>query len=429
MKPKNVFSGCFLILLVSLASPLFPGDSGQGAGKNFVMFIEEEFGYSPNFIRTTEGSYVSITAGTFLRRISESGEMNLQREVYFPLSTNEQYGWLGAIAETNDGYILVGAIWDWDDIPYRAVIVKLGTDGSVQWSKTFESQTKVDFHSVSLAADGGFIVQGRTWPPRDTVIVKFTATGDILWSKIFDHLPLYNTFSQPVSDGIILASKKARSGLLRILKVNDSGNIVWKKSLRINRFHFHSMGPSSDSGVILAGKSSRSIMLVRVNSDGKVDWNAAYSLKDHWFAISSVARTSDDGYVISGTKLNGENYENAGGFIIKVDSKQELVFHEEFGRSDRKEYAGQIFPTADGGYAIFGRSDGESGLHTLFLNVNSEGVVPGCSFFQKLKVRKVASAPVASRKLELSIRNLSLTASSIDINLLEAENPSSSVCP
>jgi hypothetical protein len=421
---RNIFlPGCFLLLVVSLASPLFPSDSVRSAEKNFVMYIEEEFGYSPNAIRTTEGSYVSITQGDTVRKISESGQILWQQKLLFQIS-NEQYLLLDGIAETDHGYILVGGTYDWDDIPVSGVIVKLRTDGSVQWSKTFESQDNDHFDSVSLTADGGYIVVGHSWTLRGTALVKFTANGDIIWSKIFDALPfLYNIVPHPVSDGIILASSS------RILKVNDSGSVVWKKSLQINGFQLHAMGPSSDNGVILAGKSSRRVMLVRVSSDGKVDWKAAYLLKDPWFSISNVTRTSDDGYVISGTKFNGPNYENAEGLVVKIDSKQKLVLRKKFGFSDSEEYAGKIFPIADGGYVIFGLSRAYRGYAILFLNVNSEGIVPGCRFFDHLSVQKVSSPVVRTQSLELTSRKFALTAGIIEASSAASISPASTVCP
>ncbi|HSE42911.1 MAG TPA: hypothetical protein VLH08_19270, partial [Acidobacteriota bacterium] len=63
----KIFSGCFL-LLVSLASPLFPNDSKRGEENNFVMYIEEQYVYPPNVCRTAEGSYVLISQGDRVRK-------------------------------------------------------------------------------------------------------------------------------------------------------------------------------------------------------------------------------------------------------------------------------------------------------------------------------------------------------------------------
>ncbi|HSE43613.1 MAG TPA: hypothetical protein VLH08_22825, partial [Acidobacteriota bacterium] len=290
--------------------------------------------------------------------------------------------------------------------------------------KTFESNEQIAFDSVSMTADRGYLVRGRSGTTR-AVLVKFTAKGEILWSKIFNDLPHWSIISQPVSDGIILASARVP---VRIFKVNDSGSVVWKKSLEINGFFLQSMGASSDNGVILAGKSSHKITLVQINPDGDVDWTAAYLLKDRLYDISSVARTSDRGYVVSGTRYSDESYETAGGFFIKLDSKQELVFQKKFGRTDRKEYAGQIFPTTNASYVIFGFSVEESDLHTLFLNVNSEGVVPNCGFFDHLSVKKMSSPHVRSQNRGIFSRDFTLSSHSIDVSQAISASSSFMAC-
>jgi hypothetical protein len=418
MNHKFFLSSCFLLLLVSFTSPLFASNSGQGVGTNFVMYIQEQNGYAPPYaFRTSEGSYLSISHFEIIRKISESGEIVWQRTIAPPDV------WLNGIAETADGYVVVGSTWDCCE-PISAIIIKLGTDGSLQWSKTYESQETIIFHSISTTADGGFIVQGGGWYRAGTAIVKITANGNILWSKFFDHLRFVKDVS--VSDGIILASAVAPR---RILKVNNSGSVVWTESLQNTDFNLQSVGSTADNGVILAGKSSRSLILVRMSSDGKVVWNAEYLFKDSWFEISSVKPTSDHGYVLSGTKFSDENNNNPDGFVVKINSKQQLVFRKKFGRSDGNEYAGNVFPIAGGGYAIFGRSGVDYNWDTLFLNVNSEGIVPGCNFFDQLRVQKAASAVVVSRSTEVISRNLALTGSTIEISSVVSTNPSSTTCP
>src|SRR5262245_41824761 len=154
MNWKRFLVGCLLSLII-LASPMFA--NGQGTQKNLVMHMEEE-GYAepPNAIQTKDGSYVTISAGNTVRNISEAGQILWQRTLSFQ-TTSMEYAWFSAIKEADQGYIVVGSIYDWDDIPLRAAIVKLGNDGSVQWSKTFESKEQVYFDWVSPTADGGFI--------------------------------------------------------------------------------------------------------------------------------------------------------------------------------------------------------------------------------------------------------------------------------
>ena len=428
MNRKLAFPVCFLVLLVAW-SPLFSSKADRPAQKRSVIYIDEGYVYPPNPFRTAEGSYLSISAGSRLRKFSASGDILWERDMYTSTS-NVQYSWISAISETDDGYILIGNIWDWFDQPTHVLILKTGTNGDVQWSKAFESPEKIAMNAVSRRADGNYLAVGGSWTTDETALIKFTGKGDILWTRIFNGLPRFTrVVSQPVSDGIILAATGPEQESTRIVKISDSGNLVWKNSLQMNRFNLQALGGSSDNGIVLAGTLSdaRKLVLVRLSSTGGVDWTTSYRFNSLIY-VCSITRAKDAGYMITGGK-QGKNGRNLGGFFVKVNSKRELVFHKKFGQPDHAEYAGQVYATADGGYVIFGFSYARNNNRMLFLNVSSKGTVPDCNFFHEFPAVKVTSPVATSRSFHVSDRIFfGFNASSAETHSAAFASTSSSAC-
>ncbi len=426
INPVKIFVTMFVCVIVL---PLL----AQSQATPFVTKVEG-IGPVATVIQTADGSYVSVSKteinACVVRKISHSGHRIWQRSLSFQ-SQGGGFVDIGGIAETNDGYVLVGGgrVGGYYD-DESGVIVKLETNGTVRWSKTFklpESEARgIFFESASSTTDGGYIVRGRISllnQRQGTVLIKFTSGEQISWSK---KLPwhYYYPISQPVSDGLVLANPLPHK--LHVLKMNDSGRIVWKQTF--NGFPLHTLGSASDNGVVLAVSNSNGLGLIGLNAKGKVQWRASYSLKVPSFYVSSLVETSDRGYVLTGTWSSlPETVGNEGGFVLRIDAKQNLVFQKTFGLSNTKEQAESVFATADGGFTIFG----SSGLNDILdLNLNSDGVVPGCRFLQKLSASNVDSPKVTSKNLEIKPANFSLpTPGTIPVVSVASENPSSNACP
>jgi len=417
----NRFNILVIVLIFVIAVMMLAGNDARAAA-----FVKKVQGFGPILtgVHTTDGSFVSLSTtennSCVVRKTSASGKWIWERTLSFQTAEGG-FVFMHGIAQTNDGFVLVG--WGRLGGYYSdgtAVLVRLRTDGSVRWSKTFgqPAGSEIIFNSVSSTTDGGYIVRGGTDQPSETILVKFTSSGQVLWSKSFKELS-DNSHSQPVPDGLILAfehfycdpSCEKLTGL-RVLKVNDSGQIVWNESLKIKDFELHTLGPASGNGVILAGKSTRNsndLILVGLDGNGQLNLRAGYSLKNSsTFDISSLVQTSDRGYVTTGTKFDSKTSDNTDGFILRIDANQNLVFHKSFGFSDRNERAWSVFSTADGGFRVFG-SSGRKDI--LVLKLNSNGDVPGCNLLQDLNVEKAVKSPkVTTKNVQIASEVFSLPA-------------------
>jgi hypothetical protein len=388
------------------SNPLISANENSDALTPIVRKIEK-IGHVYDVIQTPQG-YVSVSkpdAGTWvIRKTSTSGQRIWEKKLSFFFASP-----IG-LAQTSEGYVLVG--WYKGGYYYDHLglgLIALKNDGTLNWTKNFETELdprSIIFRSVKSKADGGFIIQGYR------LLVNFTSRGDILWSKRFKNLIIED--SQPVSDGTILLSND--NG---ILKVNNSGNVVWKKTLEIKGAHFFFPGSASDNGFVLAGTLGSSSLLVGLDANGNVKWKESYS---NFLINFNPAHTPDGGYALLGKTSGGRKS------LLKINAKRDIVFQTIF---DFSGTLGSVFAANNDGYVIYGSAPHFKQLHdVLFLRLNSKGIVPGCDFFHEQNVNRVATPTFTSEKLDIKSGPFTLPApGTFQIDLVDSESTTSNACP
>ena len=132
--------------------------------------------------------------------------------------------WARDIQQTKDGgYIVVGASMSSDGDVSRnrgradAWVVKLDTDGKIEWQISLGGSGTESFSSVQQTLDGGYIVAGGSnssdgdvpgnRDDRDGWIVKLDAGGDIEWQKLLGgpYRDGFTSIQQTLGGGYIVA--------------------------------------------------------------------------------------------------------------------------------------------------------------------------------------------------------------------------------
>jgi hypothetical protein len=231
-----------ILSVICFASPLFSQNDQTNAAvaPAFVGKIQG-LGRVVDAIQTTDSCYVTLSERRnglhIVRKTKASGERVWEKSLSVKIVGLYS---LTAIAEVNNGYVIVGYkwnVWDYDNLPF-ALIIFLRPDGTVNWNRVFyENGRAISFDYVTPSPDGGFIVTGAIYPPNSPMLVKFTSSGDILWAKRFDNLP-YAFISHPSPDhGLVLASgiRTENFELLgaNLIKVDQSGRIVWRRTVKL----------------------------------------------------------------------------------------------------------------------------------------------------------------------------------------------------
>jgi len=188
----------------------------------------------------------------------------------------------GCIIETSDGgFVVVGQTASWGSGPSDFIVVKLASDGAVQWARVYGGPNDDQARYVAEAADGNLVVVGISRildPTRDDILVlKLSASdGNPIWERAFGASSgsgVYGVVSTADNCIAILTSHPS------ILKMDLDGNLIWSKRIQIaSPWDFHDIINSLNGDLVCAGTYSPSFLLLRLGLDGNYsgcvgDWN------------------------------------------------------------------------------------------------------------------------------------------------------------
>lgn len=133
----------------------------------------------------SEGSFHIWDGTAWALKASHEGVMLWNRTyedyaVYGPQSVR-------SIANTRDGgYLIAGLARSPPDAANNnAFLIKLDSNGAMQWTQIYERETGIGFTSAIQTTDGGYIATGSTLAPANASIIKTDAYGNVEWSKTY----------------------------------------------------------------------------------------------------------------------------------------------------------------------------------------------------------------------------------------------------
>lgn len=324
----------------------------------------------------------------------------------------------GDVIKTSDGgYALIGTTGsnngnvsgNHSTTTFDFWVVKLLPSGSIQWQKCLGG-TGYDYgEAIRQTADGGFIVAGRTGSidgdvtgyhgVADGWVVKLNSAGVIQWQRAcggsdFDRF--YDVIQTPDGGYIALGETSVLSNNtgdvsgvhgtdpnskdIWAVKLNSAGVLQWQKCLGGTASDYgFGIQKTTDGGSIIVGLSASNdgdvtgnhgggadVWVVKLNSAGTIQWQKCLggSALDYGYHI---IQATDGNYVLTGmsNSNDGDVSGNHGGFdmwVAKISStgSGSLIWQKSYGGTGY-EVGNKVIQTADGGYAIWGNADVNSG--------------------------------------------------------------------
>lgn len=239
-------------------------------------------------------------------------------------------------------------------------IVKLNANGSKAWDRTYGGSDYEMNGSISLTADGGYIIGGMSgsgisgdktqanFGPPDYWILKLSSSGAKEWDRTFggDNSDFFKRIVQTPS-GDYLAAGDSYSGIsgnksadrtapssrdFWVVKVDANGNKIWDKTYgRGGQYdELTSLAITFDGGFVLGGWSlaldpkedfDYDYRLTKLSPDGAYQWDKSLAGPKQ-DVLYSVQPTSDRGYILGGHSYSGassdksENNNGDGDFWI-----------------------------------------------------------------------------------------------------------------
>jgi len=273
-------------------------------------------------------------------------------------------------------------------------VLKLNSKGKLEWQKAFGGEKDDVPYFIYQTKDGGYTVVGYTYSfesvNKNVYILKLNSNGNLEWQKTFggrDYSKM-NAIYQTKDDGYILAGWIDSVGSggkdMHILKLSSKGDLEWQKVLGGQGDDIaNSVQQTADGGYIVAGLTNsfgsgkQDIYIVKLNSKGDVAWQKTFGGKDDDAVSStqSLKQTTDGGYIVAGwTKSSGSGGEDI--YVLKLSSNGEAEWQKTFGGKNN-DGVNSIQQTADGGYIIAGWTDSPESrtVCTYVLKLNSKGEV------------------------------------------------------
>jgi hypothetical protein len=291
------------------------------------------------------GSTYSFGAGAsdlWVVKLNSKGEIDWQK-VYGGISYDIAY----SIRQTNDGgYIVAGETASFGAGNYDCWILKLSQTGTIEWQKTYGGSGEDYAFSIEQTTDGGYIAVGVTSSfgagAEDAWVLKLDSDGNIQWQQTYGGSSKdYAWFIQQASDGgYIIGGETYSFGDASdngwILKLSSSGDIEWERIYGgSDQDWFSTVQQTSDGGYAVCGSSSSfgagssDGWVLKLASNGDIEWQRTYggSSAD---AARSVEKTSDGGYIVGAT-TSSFGAGDSDYFILKlfsdgdIDSSCELI--------------------------------------------------------------------------------------------------------
>lgn len=292
--------------------------------KTFGTSIQE-LGYSVK--QTRDGGFIAVGAsGTqpccgpplydvYVVRTDGSGNLLWSKTI-----GGADYDAGYSVRETSDGSIVICGETSSFNARWHAYMLKLASDGTLQWTKTFGiTQNGSSAADLLETSDKGFILAGMTAKADnsggDFYVIKTDSSGNMQWNRIYGG-PNDNeahSICQTHDGGFVIVGETQSFGPngfnMYAVKIKSNGDTAWTKTFGGNSIDVaYGVSITKDSGFIIVGHSSSfwqnpTTYLVKIDSTGKLGWSKTYG--DQYPGAGYAVRETRYGYIICGSKSNG----------------------------------------------------------------------------------------------------------------------------
>lgn len=301
-------------------------------------------------------------------------------------------------------------------------VIKLNAKGNELWQKTIGGSGQEKLHSITLTADGGYLLGGssasyktrnnsdgttdlfgkseNTRGNLDYWVVKLKKDGTIEWQKTLggkyaDELKSVTVLANGnyliggTSNSPISGDKTEDNLGLNdywLLQLDTTGNVVWQKSLGGDLDdNLFTLTATNDGGFIVGGNSNSAtsntktkgsqkgsdFWIIKFDKEANMLWQENYNYGER-DVLTSIIENEDGTFLIGGyaqsevnsnsslvSKMKKGDKDGINDYIaLKISSKGEEIWTQTFG-SKGEEVMKKMLETRDGGYLLTGTSNGK----------------------------------------------------------------------
>jgi len=267
-------------------------------------------------------------------------------------------------------------------------LAKTGSQGYMQWNRTFGGSEEDVGYSVKQTTDGGYIVAGCTksygMGEERLWLLKTDSNGSKEWDHIFGGFVSSSgdggwAVDQTEDGGFIVTGYTMSYGVggkdLWLIKTDCVGNKQWSRTFGGPKDDVGmSVVQTGDGGYIVTGRTASfgsgddDIWLLKVNPEGDEQWNRTFGGPKDDVALQVIELK--DGYVLTGrTESEGSGGKKA--FLLKTGLDGKKLWERTYGQDSSGISLQQ---TTDGGFIIAGSTNSPvTGKDALLIETDPNG--------------------------------------------------------
>jgi predicted secreted protein len=289
------------------------------------------------------------------------------------------------------GYVAVGQTTSSGAGGSDAWLLKLRSNGKIQWQKTYGGAGDDGCASVREIQKAGYIVCGHT--------ESFGAGGSDLW----------------------------------ILKLGGDGKVVWQKTCGGSGDERGASIQQTRDGGYIAGAASASFVagssalwVLKLASNGNAQWQKAYTNSGDSYGCM-IRQTLDDGYIVAGDT----SYCGAGGsdaLVLKLASDGKIQWQKTYG-GQADDFGRLLAQATDGGYVVGGdtHSFGAGSPNAWVAYIGKDGKIPGCPAV-RASSSKVRGTQATIQNTSVTGKNTSAAPKTSQAKCLAASSTVTEIC-
>ena len=243
---------------------------------------------------------------------------------------------LYSATETSDGGFIAAGYFECNtsmDCYPDMYILKIDSDGVVQWSKTESSANNNNdwARDVIQTSDGNYVIAG-TWNDdgwnSKASLRKYDTSGELIWGNIYTNSvanEAYELIETDEGDIVFAGYSGTQHGAYKffVVKTDADGNQIWKKAKNsVGDAILYSICLAPDGNYVAAGfcNSWRSNLVVKRNAaNGNNVWNECIIGE---FNVSGI-------YDITPAQGGGYYFIDERSYLTKINEEGEVIFTEQ----------------------------------------------------------------------------------------------------
>jgi gliding motility-associated-like protein len=300
------------------------------------------------------------------------------------------------LATPDGGCIFLGNYDQPNSNKYINSIVKLNSLGATEWVKKTAVPSYLEFRSI-LKITGGYLITGSNLSVGAPVI-KVDESGNFVWGKTVNGYDYFGEGATEFPNGDILIPGGSARGAW--IKVNSLGQVIAyyhyedPTGLQSAFGYFSCCMPDGDSLIFIGGDyNARTLVAVKTDMLGNPGSIARISSNPN-LNLLKVIRDADDNFLLS--CYSGNNYNIV---MIKISRDFDVLWAKSYGKkSGSEELVFDMTPAATGGYWFAGDHLKNDKYVMYLARTDDNGEIPGACCPRPLEVKRL---PCYVKKVDL----------------------------